>query len=157
MCTKVDVRGDFANLRRVQCAGSSLWTSPSGLNSIQEECDKYDFEQAMKIQADLVMKLKSQEQLTKQLQEKLEMKTWHEKLNLNVPKTNCMETKGNNSPTSNKAALDKSPQRSAKKGVGSATSAKVAETNTKKDDVLDLESVDTFNSKSTARDQISVD
>lgn len=158
MCTKVDVRGDFAHLRRVQCAGSSLWTSPGGVNFIQEACDKYDFEQAMKIQADLEMKLKSQEQLIKQLQDKVEIKNWHEKLNLNVPKTNGMENKGNNFPTSNKAALEgKSPQRSAKKGVVSATSTKVAERNAKKDDVLDLESVATSNSKSTIRDQLSVD
>jgi len=168
MCTKVDVRGDFANLHRVQCAGSSLWTTPSGLKLIQEACDEYDFEQAMKIQADLETKLKSQEQLIKQLRDKVELMTWHEEFNLNVPQTqsekqnlladNDMESKNTVTPSSNRTTLvEKSPQKSVKKAVGCVTSTAFEITNIEKSDILDLESVATANSKSTLRDQISVD
>lgn len=87
ICSKVDIRGDFASLHRVQCGGSSLWTTPTGVKLIQEACKKYDFEQAIKIQADLETKLKAQEQVIKQLREKVEMMAWHEELNLNVPQT----------------------------------------------------------------------
>ena len=87
ICSKVDIRGDFANLHRVQCAGSCLWTTPAGVKLIQDACEKYDFEQAIKIQADLEKKLKTQEHIIKQLREKVEMMAWHEQLNLNVPQT----------------------------------------------------------------------
>ena len=69
ICTKIDIRRDFAKLHRVQCAGSSLWTTPDGVKHIQEECDNFNFEQAMKVQADLERKLKSQEQDIKQLRD----------------------------------------------------------------------------------------
>ena len=87
MFLQVDARRKFANLRRVHCAGFSLWTTPGGLNLIQEACNKYDFQQALKIQTGLEMKLKSQEQIIKQLREKMELLAWHEDLKLNVPRT----------------------------------------------------------------------
>jgi hypothetical protein len=162
MCAKVDVRGDFANLHRVQCAGSSLWTTPSGLKLIQEACEKYDFEQAMKIQADLETKLKSQEQLIKQLREKVEIMAWHEELNLNVPQTqsakNLSISKSNVTPSSNKTSLvGEKPQKGVKEAVGCATSTMSERSNVEKNDALDLESVATTDSKSTLRDQRSVD
>ncbi len=91
ICSKVDTRGDFANLHRVQCASSCLWTTPVGVKLIQEACEKYDFEQAIKIQADLEKKLKTQEHIIKQLREKVEMMAWHEQLNLNVPQMRGQE------------------------------------------------------------------
>mmetsp|Transcript_15661 Transcript_15661/g.32172 ORF Transcript_15661/g.32172 Transcript_15661/m.32172 type:complete len:337 (+) Transcript_15661:61-1071(+) len=87
LCAKYDVRGDFSNLHRVQCAGSSLWTTPDGVKVLQEACTDYDFGQALRIQADLETKLNSQEQVIKKLQEKIEIMTWHKELNLNVPQT----------------------------------------------------------------------
>lgn len=130
MCSKFDVRGDFANLHRVRCAGSSLWTTPSGVKLIQQACDRYRFEQAIRIQSDLEAKLKTQEQLIKQLREKVEMMTWHEELNLNVPQT---------------------------QSAGFVTSSTSKRTNDEKNEALDLGSVATDNSKSSFRDQISVD
>ena len=130
ICSKADVRGDFANMHRVQCGGSSLWTTPAGVKLIQEGCNKYGFEQAIKIQSDLEAKLKTQEQLIKQLREKVEMMAWHEELNLNVPKTQGEET-------------TKSP--------------KLERTNGGNGDGVDSGSVATANSKSTFRDQMSVD
>ncbi len=130
ICSKVDIRGDFANLHRVQCAGSALWTTPTGVKLIQDACNKYDFEQAIKIQTDLETKLKTQEQLIKQLREKVEMMAWHEELNLNVPQT---------------------------QGEGTVKSTTLERTNVENGDGLDLGSVATANSKSTSRDQLSVD
>lgn len=87
LCSKIDIGGDFANLHRVQCAGSSLWTTPSGAKKIQEACSPYDFERTIKRQVGLESKLKAQEQLIKQLQAKVETLTRHEKLDLNVPQS----------------------------------------------------------------------
>lgn len=75
MCSKLDTSGNFANLYRVQCAGQSLWTTSSGVKNIQEACDRFDFERAVSIQADLESKLKAQEQLIKQLEAQVGQRT----------------------------------------------------------------------------------
>ena len=85
LCSKIDIGGDFANLHRVQCAGSSLWTTPSGAKKIEEACSQYDVERSIRIQVGLESKLKAQEHLIKQLQAKVETMTRHEELDLNVP------------------------------------------------------------------------
>ena len=159
ICTKFDLRGNFANLQRVQCAGSSLWTTPNGVKQIQEGCDKFDFQQALKIQTDLETKLKSQEQLIKQLRDKIELMAWHEELKLNVPQTDKVLQSENTVTPSPRIAVvaDKSPQMNVNEATRSARSSRVATNTVEKNDISELESVTTANSKSTIRDQISVD
>ena len=160
ICAKVDIRGDFANLHRVHCAGSSLWTTPGGVKCIQEACDKYDFEQALKIQRDLESKLKSQEHDIKELREKVEIKAWHEQLNLNVPQTDSTKVQSEHAviPSSNGTVpISGPPQKNVKGDEGSVTSTGVERTNISKSDALDLESVATSISKSTCHGQRSVD
>ncbi|VEU38302.1 unnamed protein product [Pseudo-nitzschia multistriata] len=141
MCIEVDVRGDFANLHRVQCSDLSLWTSPDCVKLIQDACDGYDFKQALKIQADLESKLTSQEQLIKQLQEKIDIMNWHKELNLNVPDSSG-RTKTLTTPhgSQKKGAVNLSPNSSSQAGKGA-----------------DVASVATTNSRSTLRDNLSVD
>lgn len=169
LCAKVDVRGDFAGLHRVQCAGSSLWTTnPDGVNLIQEACNNYDFEQAMDIQSALESKLKSQEQLIKQLQEKIEIMTWHKELNLNVPETqnplqklsvthSGVPKRNIVAPSLSTSSTTKAGESSPKKSVKETIAYPPRKSNLKNKDVLDVTSVATANSKSTFQDQISVD
>jgi serine/threonine protein kinase len=91
-CVKVDVRADFAKMRRVMCGGSSLWTSPKGVDVIQDLCNKYDFKQALEIQGALEAKLKSQEQALKQLQDKVEWLSFRKELNLKLPGESSLST-----------------------------------------------------------------
>jgi len=168
MCTKVDVGGEFGNLHRVQCADSSLWTTPNCVKRIQEVCDNYDFEQAMKIQADLEAKLTSQEQLLKQLREKIEMLNWHKKLNLNVPDSpsgtkklaahDGMQKKNLVVPSStNSTLVGISSQTSVKKTLACPPSSLSERGNAGESQGVDVTSVATATSKSTFRDHISVD
>ena len=156
ICVKVDVRGDFANLHRVQCGDSSLWTNLDGIKLIREACDDYDFKQAMKIQTTLETKLKSQEQLIKELQEKIELMTWHKEMNLNVPQThstkNQLSTRNDSlmidlSSTSTTQA-EKSARKAIKETISYIPSTTTEGSPLKTDDVDDI---------TTFRDQISVD
>mmetsp|Transcript_10337 Transcript_10337/g.30241 ORF Transcript_10337/g.30241 Transcript_10337/m.30241 type:complete len:1951 (+) Transcript_10337:118-5970(+) len=152
MCTKTDIRGEFANLHRVQCADSSLWTSPDGLKIIQDACDKYDFKQALKIQADLETKLTSQQQLIKQLQEKIEVMNWHKELNLNIPDSRSLKEKLTLPVGMQKKIVstqENLPQKNSTRENGS--NPKLTS------DGVDVTSLATTNSKSTYRDHISVD
>ena len=166
MCSKVDFSGNFANLQRVQCAGASLWTTPNGVKQIQDGCDKFDFRQAIKIQTDLEMKLKSQEQIIKQLRDKVERMTWHEELNLNVPQTENEKQKLTSArsekigrPLPNIAvvaekSLNKNDVNEAARRVGSSGAESI---NAEKNGAAELESVTTANSKPSFRDEVSVD
>jgi hypothetical protein len=156
ICVKVDVRGDFANLHRVQCADSSLWTNLDGIKIIREACDNYDFKQAMKIQTTLETKLKSQEQLIKELQEKIELMTWHKEMNINVPQTHSTTKQLSThnaslmidlSSTSTTQA-GKSAKKTIKETISYIPSATTEGTPLKTDDVDDI---------NTFRDHISVD
>lgn len=91
-CTKADVKNDFATMKRVQCGGASMWTTPSGLETIQEACRNYDFKQALEIQSALELKLKSQDDVIKQLQEKIEWLSFRKELNLKMPMESSLST-----------------------------------------------------------------
>jgi serine/threonine protein kinase len=91
-CSKADVKGDFGTMKRVQCGGHSLWTTPSGVETIQEACKNYDFKQAMEIQAQLESKLKSQDDLIAQLQDKIEWLSFRKELNLKMPADSSLST-----------------------------------------------------------------
>jgi len=152
ICTKMDVRGDYANLYRVQCADSSLWTSSDGIKLIREACNNYDFKQAIKIQIALETKLKSQEHLIKDLQEKIERMAWQKELNLNVPETNS---------TAEQLLIKK---QAVKETISYAPSTIVEGSPPKSDEVeittnhlSSTTSITTKDTKSTFRDQISVD
>lgn len=84
-CAKVDIAGNFAGLRRVKCADSCIWTSPEGSMQIQQACRAYDFREALNIQLALETKLRSQEQVIKQLQDKVDWLSFRKELNLKVP------------------------------------------------------------------------
>jgi serine/threonine protein kinase len=83
-CTKADAKNDFATLKRVQCSGSSIWTTSSGVDMIQEACNNYDFKQALEIQSALESRLKSQEETIRQLQEKIDWLSFRKELNLKM-------------------------------------------------------------------------
>ncbi|KAL3924463.1 MAG: hypothetical protein SGILL_001035, partial [Bacillariaceae sp.] len=91
-CSKADVKGDFGTLKRVQCGGDSLWTSPSGVEVIQEACKAYDFKQALEIQAQLESKLRSQDELISQLRDKIEWLSFRKELNLKGPTDSSLST-----------------------------------------------------------------
>ncbi|KAG7344095.1 ankyrin repeat domain protein [Nitzschia inconspicua] len=91
-CSKADVKNDFGTMKRVQCGGSSIWTTPNGLETIQEACKTYDFKQALEIQSALETKLKSQESIIRQLQEKIEWLSFRKELNLKIPMESSIST-----------------------------------------------------------------
>jgi hypothetical protein len=82
---RFDVRGAFADMQRVECAGSALWTTKEGAAEIQDACQSYDFKQALEIQATLESRLQAQDRQIKKLQEDMERIAFHKKLNLDVP------------------------------------------------------------------------
>mmetsp|Transcript_59531 Transcript_59531/g.145847 ORF Transcript_59531/g.145847 Transcript_59531/m.145847 type:complete len:2043 (+) Transcript_59531:649-6777(+) len=85
ICAKADPTGNYGGMRRVNCANSCLWTTPTGSLKIQEACRDYDFREALGIQAALENKLKHQEQIIKDLQEKVEFLSFRKQLSLNMP------------------------------------------------------------------------
>lgn len=85
-CLRVDPQASFANMLRVECAGSALWTTPEGASEIQEACQAYGFKQAVEIQTALEMRLRAQELQIKKLQEDLATVNFRKKHNLDVPK-----------------------------------------------------------------------
>jgi hypothetical protein len=84
-CTKADVVSNYGGMRRVKCADSCLWTAPAGSIKIQEACRDYDFREALSIQAALESKLKQQEQVIRDLQDKVEFLGFRKQLNLSMP------------------------------------------------------------------------
>jgi hypothetical protein len=91
-CVKADVKEDFATMKRVQCGGDSLWTTPIGVEIIQEGCENYGFKQALEIQAQLESKLKSQEDIITQLRDKIEWLSFRKELNLQMPGDSSLST-----------------------------------------------------------------
>jgi len=165
ICIKIDVRGDYANQYRVQCGDSSLWTSSDGIKLIREACNNYDFKQAMKIQMALETKLKSQEHLIKDLQEKIERMAWHKELNLNVPETHITaeQLSANNffiypssTSTTQKQAIKETISYAPSTTV-EGSPLKTDETENTTNYLSSTTSITTINTKSTFRDQISVD
>lgn len=167
ICAKMDIHGDFANLNRVRCADSSLWTGADGIKLIREACNNYDLKQAMKIQTALETKLKTQEHLIKDLQEKIERMTWHKELNLNVPETRSTTKQVPTNSASFKieaSSASMAQRQTLKESVSYTPSVTVEGTTLKTDDadeimnfVTSTTSVTTSDTKLTFRDQISVD
>lgn len=91
-CSKVDVSVDFAGMKRVHCAGASLWTTEEGAEEIQNACKAYDFKHAEGVQAALETKVKSQEQMIKQLQDKVEWLAFRKELNIRLPEEHSYST-----------------------------------------------------------------
>jgi hypothetical protein len=82
---RFDVRGTFADMQRVECAGYALWTTKEGAAEIQDGCQSYDFKQALEIQAVLESRLQAQDRQINKLKEDMERIAFHKKLNLDVP------------------------------------------------------------------------
>jgi len=125
-CAKVDVSGDFAKMQRVHCGGSSFWTTSKGVELIQEECGKYDFKQALEIQATLETKLKSQEQVIKQLQDKVDWLSFRKDLNLNFPGDSSVSTQNSTSTSHRMENLNSASFSSHSRGQGMETVAQSA-------------------------------
>jgi hypothetical protein len=103
-CFKLDARGTFADMQRVECAGCSLWTTKEGAAEIQESCQAYGFKEALEIQSALESKLRAQEHKIKKLQADIERLKFRKEFNLEVPDAVAREPK--NSPMA--AELDAS-------------------------------------------------
>ena len=82
---KFDVKRNFADMRRVECAGASLWTTQEGADDIHESSQSYGFKEALEIQSTLEAELKNQEEQIAMLREQVERLSFRKELNLHVP------------------------------------------------------------------------
>jgi serine/threonine protein kinase/ankyrin repeat protein len=82
---RFDVRRSFGDMKKVECAGSSLWTTTEGAEEIVEAAQAYGFKEALEIQSTLETQLKRQNEEIKRLREEMERLTFRKALNLEVP------------------------------------------------------------------------
>ena len=85
MCEKLDPRGSFGDLQRVECSGHCLWTTREGAAEIKESCRTYGFKEALQIQMSLESKMRSQETSIKKLVEDMNRLKFRKDMNLDVP------------------------------------------------------------------------
>ena len=82
---RFDVRRSFGDMKKVECAGSSLWTTTEGAEEIAEAAQAYGFKEALEIQSTLETQLKRQDEEIKRLHEEMERLSFRKALNLVVP------------------------------------------------------------------------
>jgi ankyrin repeat protein len=82
---RFDVRRSFGDMKKVECAGSSLWTTTEGAEEIVEAAQAYGFKEALEIQLTLETQLKRQDEEIKRLREEMELLSFRKSLNLVVP------------------------------------------------------------------------
>jgi serine/threonine protein kinase/ankyrin repeat protein len=82
---RFDLRRSFGDMKKVECAGSSLWTTTEGSEEIVEAAQAYGFKEALEIQSALETQLKRQDEEIKRLREEMERLSFRKALNLVVP------------------------------------------------------------------------
>ncbi|CAJ1958694.1 unnamed protein product [Cylindrotheca closterium] len=73
MCLKCDNRASFGGMQRIECSGSSFWTSKESAAAIEEICRTHTFKDAMETRKKLEKQVKFQAKKIKQLDQEIKL------------------------------------------------------------------------------------
>ncbi|KAL3938529.1 MAG: hypothetical protein SGBAC_006580 [Bacillariaceae sp.] len=73
MCLKFDNRASFADMQRIECSGSSFWTSKESAETIDEICRTHTFKDALERRRKLEKQVKFQAKKITQLDEEIKL------------------------------------------------------------------------------------